>query len=70
MLVGGATAVERDVRVSAARDTRVIVPLILLVVFLILLVLLRAVLGPGDPDRDGDPVVRRRDGRREPSSST
>ncbi len=46
VLVGGATAVERDVRVSATRDTRVIVPLILIVVFLILLVLLRAVLAP------------------------
>jgi len=43
-LVGGATAVEFDVREAAARDTLVIVPLALLVVFLILAVLLRALL--------------------------
>ncbi len=46
VLVGGATAVERDVRVAAAHDTRVIVPLILLVVFLILMALLRALFAP------------------------
>jgi RND superfamily putative drug exporter len=45
-LVGGATAVEADLREAAARDTRVIVPIALLVVFLILMVLLRAVLAP------------------------
>ena len=45
-LVGGATAVEVDVRKSAARDTRVIVPIALLVVFLVLVLLLRAVLAP------------------------
>jgi RND superfamily putative drug exporter len=45
-LVGGATAVEADLREAAARDTRVIVPLALLVVFLILVGLLRAVVVP------------------------
>ncbi len=45
-LVGGATAVEADVREAAARDTRVIVPVALLVVFLILVALLRAVVAP------------------------
>ncbi len=45
-LVGGATAVEADVREAAARDTRVIVPVALLVVFLILMALLRAVVAP------------------------
>jgi RND superfamily putative drug exporter len=42
-LVGGATAVEADLRDAAARDTRTIPPIALVVVFLILMVLLRAV---------------------------
>ncbi len=46
VLVGGPTAEERDLRVAAARDNRVIVPLVLLVVFLILAALLRAVVLP------------------------
>jgi RND superfamily putative drug exporter len=45
-LVGGPTAEERDVRVSAARDNRVIFPIVLVVVFLILAMLLRAVVLP------------------------
>ena len=45
-LVGGATAVERDLRVAAARDTKVIVPVALVVVFLILTALLRALVAP------------------------
>ena len=45
-LVGGATAVERDLRAAAARDTRLIVPVALVVVFLILVVLLRALVAP------------------------
>jgi putative drug exporter of the RND superfamily len=45
-LVGGGTAVERDVRTSAARDSRLIVPIALLVVLLILIALLRAVVAP------------------------
>ena len=45
-LVGGATAQEYDLRQSATRDNRVIIPLTLVVVFLILAVLLRALLAP------------------------
>ncbi len=45
-LVGGATAVEADLRTAAARDTRLIVPLAIVVVFLILIVLLRALVAP------------------------
>ncbi|MBE2315894.1 MMPL family transporter [Solirubrobacter sp. CPCC 204708] len=45
-LVGGATAVEFDVREAAAWDSLVIPPIVLLVVFVILMVLLRAVVGP------------------------
>jgi len=45
-LVGGATAVERDLREAAARDTRLIVPVALVVVFLILMILLRALVAP------------------------
>lgn len=45
-LVGGPTAEERDLRISAARDDRVIVPIVLAVVFLILAALLRALVLP------------------------
>jgi RND superfamily putative drug exporter len=45
-LVGGATAVESDLRDAAARDTRLIVPVALVVVFLILMILLRALVAP------------------------
>ena len=45
-LVGGPTAEEYDLRQSAARDNRVIVPIALTVVFLILMALLRAVVAP------------------------
>src|SRR3954470_10997226 len=45
-LVGGPTAQEYDLRKSATRDNRVIIPLTLVVVFLILAVLLRALLAP------------------------
>jgi RND superfamily putative drug exporter len=46
VLVGGPTAEERDLRESAARDNRLIVPIALLVVFLILVALLRAITAP------------------------
>jgi RND superfamily putative drug exporter len=46
VLVGGQTAVQLDGREAATRDTLVIVPIALVVVFLILIVLLRAVLAP------------------------
>jgi RND superfamily putative drug exporter len=45
-LVGGPTAVEFDVRDAASWDSKVIPPLILLVVFLILIGLLRAIAAP------------------------
>src|ERR671911_608573 len=45
-LVGGASAVEFDVREAAAWDSAVILPIVLVVVFLILVVLLRAVVAP------------------------
>jgi putative drug exporter of the RND superfamily len=45
-LVGGPTAVEFDVRDAAGWDSTVIPPLILLVVFLILVALLRALIAP------------------------
>jgi putative drug exporter of the RND superfamily len=45
-LVGGPTAVEFDVRDAAAWDSLVIPPIILLVVFLILIALLRAITAP------------------------
>ena len=46
VLIGGPTAEEHDLRQSVERDTKVIVPLVLLVVFLILAGLLRAVILP------------------------
>ena len=45
-LVGGASAVEFDVREAAAWDSSVIPPIVLVVVFLILALLLRAVVAP------------------------
>ena len=46
VLIGGPTAEERDLRASASRDSKVIVPLVLIVVFLVLMVLLRAIVLP------------------------
>ena len=46
VLVGGTTAIERDLRAASERDNRVIIPLVLLVVFLVLIVLLRAIAAP------------------------
>jgi len=46
VLVGGGTAVVYDVKTESARDTRVIIPAILVVIFLVLAVLLRAVVAP------------------------
>lgn len=45
-LVGGASAVEFDVRDAAAWDSTVIPPIVLVVVFIILMLLLRAVIAP------------------------
>jgi len=46
VLVGGGTAVVYDIKQESARDNRVIIPAILVVIFLVLAVLLRAVLAP------------------------
>ena len=46
VLVGGSTAEEYDLRQSSARDNRVIVPIALILVFLILAALLRAIVAP------------------------
>jgi putative drug exporter of the RND superfamily len=46
VLVGGPTAAEYDLRQSATRDNYVIIPVTLVVVFLILAVLLKALLAP------------------------
>jgi RND superfamily putative drug exporter len=45
-LVGGPTAEEADLRTATARDTRLLVPLVLVVVFAILVLLLRALVAP------------------------
>ena len=46
VLVGGATAEEHDLRDAVRSDTLFLVPLVLVVVFAILVLLLRAVVGP------------------------
>ena len=46
VLVGGATAEEFDLREAVRSDTLFLVPLVLLVVFAILVLLLRAIVGP------------------------
>jgi RND superfamily putative drug exporter len=45
-LVGGTSAVEHDLRAASARDTRLLVPLTLVIVFVILGLLLRALVAP------------------------
>ena len=45
-LVGGTTAIALDTRDATERDLRVIIPAVLLVTFLVLMVLLRAVVAP------------------------
>ena len=45
-LVGGPTAIESDLRDASARDTRLLIPLTLAIVFLILVVLLRSLIAP------------------------
>ncbi|TWP44780.1 MMPL family transporter [Lentzea tibetensis] len=44
--VGGSTAVQVDVRDTANRDLRTIIPIVLVVIFLVLALLLRALLAP------------------------
>jgi RND superfamily putative drug exporter len=45
-LVGGPTAEERDLRVASTRDSLLLPPIVLAVIFLILVALLRAVIAP------------------------
>ena len=45
-LVGGGSAIYLDTKIASARDTVVIIPIVLLVVFLILVMLLRALTSP------------------------
>ena len=60
VLIGGPTAESYDYRTSAARDNKVIIPVSLVVVFLILAFLLRALVRAGDARGDEHPLVRRR----------
>ena len=46
VLVGGGTAVVYDIKQESARDNRVIIPAILVVIFLVLALLLRAIVAP------------------------
>lgn len=45
-LVGGPTAIERDLRAANTRDTKLIIPLVLIVVFAVLVALLRSLAAP------------------------
>lgn len=45
-LVGGPTAIQLDTRTTSERDQRVIIPIVLLVVFVVLALLLRALVAP------------------------
>jgi RND superfamily putative drug exporter len=45
-LVGGASAIYRDIQVASIRDNKVIIPAVLVVVMLILMLLLRALVAP------------------------
>jgi RND superfamily putative drug exporter len=45
-LVGGASAINRDIQDASTRDDKVVIPLVLAVVLVVLMVLLRAVLSP------------------------
>ena len=57
-LVGGGSAFYLDTKIASERDNRVIIPIVLVVVFLILVLLLRALAGAIDPDGHRGPVVR------------
>ena len=46
ILVGGATAIQMDVRDTTDRDRAVVIPVILVVIFLVLMLLLRAIVAP------------------------
>src|SRR5262249_3678404 len=44
--LGGSTAISLDIQQSSARDSKVIIPIVLIMVFLILALLLRAIVAP------------------------
>ncbi len=46
VLVGGTSAIEKDIRDASVRDTKLIIPLVLLVVFVVLILLLRSLVAP------------------------
>ena len=46
VLVGGPSAIQKDLNDAASRDTRLIVPMVLTVVLIILIILLRALVAP------------------------
>jgi RND superfamily putative drug exporter len=46
VLVGGGTAVVLDIKTESARDNRVIIPAVLIVIFIVLAILLRALVAP------------------------
>ena len=46
VLVGGSTAIDLDIRDASHRDDKVIIPIVLLLIFLVLCVLLRALVAP------------------------
>jgi RND superfamily putative drug exporter len=46
VLVGGSTAIDLDIRQAAQRDNKVILPTVLVLIFLVLCVLLRALVAP------------------------
>ena len=59
-MVGGNTAINLDVQRAAAHDRNLIIPIVLVVVFLVLALLLRALVAPLHADRDRGAVVRAR----------
>ena len=65
-LVGGQSALYDDMLQANTRDTRVIIPVTLVVVLLILMLLLRAVAVAADPDRHRRAVLRRGAGDQQP----
>jgi hypothetical protein len=56
--IGGTTAISLDVNRASAHDRNLVIPLILVVVFVILGLLLRALVAPFDPDRHGGGAVQ------------
>ena len=46
ILVGGETAINYDTKVASERDVKVMGPLVLIIIFLVLAVLVRAIIAP------------------------